>query len=342
MHLQHPKNIKSVRVLRQAPQRRQLFLSIIVVLYALVGYWVYQTVGIPYETALAEAEELDKKKQLESHEDAIEKGGITVASFSDFDDDDDSSSSSRKQIYGTVSDDNNNEGEQEEVDILKQALKERNNRGKVKKKKKKKKRDKKKKEDGDDLDDDLDDDIDVDALMDSIPVDDDEDREFHPMIDYIDDMEGKRRPLPSKYTPNAWAGATLFLLISLHILFHLLCRWFVWFKAMAYFEPITGSVREGMFVEVTPKKHRGKAGIEQITRSFSTKRLVFWFQRQKFEVLRPSEIEDSERGEDFTGTNENNNMEDVDDDDDLIVGEGRKNGVVRPVAFPSKLNPNEY
>ena len=342
MHLQHPKNIKSVRVLRQAPQRRQLFLSIIVVLYALVGYWVYQTVGIPYETALAEAEDLDKKKQLESHEDAIEKGGITVASFSDFDDDDDSSSSSRKQIYGTVSDDNNNEGEEEEVDILKQALKERKNRGKVKKKKKKKKRDKKKKEDGNDLDDDLDDDIDVDALMDSIPVDDDEDREFDPMFDDIDDMEGKRRPLPSKYTPNAWAGATLFLLISLHILFHLLCRWFVWFKAMAYFEPVTESVREGMFVEVTPKKHRGKAGIEQITRSFSTKRLVFWFQRQKFEVLRPSEIEDSERGEDFTGTNENNNMEDVDDDDDLIVGEGRKNGVVRPVAFPSKLNPNEY
>ena len=148
MHLQHPKNIKSVRVLRQAPQRRQLFLSIIVVLYALVGYWVYQTVGIPYETALAEAEELDKKKQLESHEDAIEKGGITVASFSDFDDDDDSSSSSRKQIYGTVSDDNNNEGEEEEVDILKQALKERNNRGKVKKKKKKKKRDKKKRKMG--------------------------------------------------------------------------------------------------------------------------------------------------------------------------------------------------
>ena len=74
---------------------------------------------------------------------------------------------------------------------------------------------KKKKEDGDDLDDDLDDDIDVDALMDSIPVDDDEDREFDPMFDDIDDMEGKRRPLPSKYTPNAWAGATLFLLISL-------------------------------------------------------------------------------------------------------------------------------
>ena len=107
MHLQHPKNIKSVRVLRQAPQRRQLFLSIIVVLYALVGYWVYQTVGIPYETALAEAEELDKKKQLESHEDAIEKGGITVASFSDFDDDDDSSSSSSSSM-----------DEENDVDVL--------------------------------------------------------------------------------------------------------------------------------------------------------------------------------------------------------------------------------
>ena len=327
MHLQHPKNIKSVRVLRPAPQRRQAFLTVAVLLYAIVGYWVYQTVGIPYETALAEAEELDKKKQLESHEDAIEKGGVTVASFSDFDDDDSGGS------YASVSVQSGDSDDKEEVDVLKQALKERDSRGKVKKKKKKRK----KKEGSDERD--------IDALMDSIPTDEDEeDRVFDPMFDDIDDMDG-RRPLPSKYTPNAWAGASLFLLISLHILFHLLCRWFVWFKAMTHFEPIDGSVREGMFVEVTPKKHRGKAGIQEITRSFSTKRLVFWFQRQKFEVLRPSEVDDSERGEEYStsGTNTKENaMEDVDDDDDLIVGEGRNNGVVRPVAFPAKLNLNKY
>ena len=134
MHLQHPKNIKSVRVLRPAPQRRQAFLTVAVLLYAIVGYWVYQTVGIPYETALAEAEELDKKKQLESHEDAIEKGGVTVASFSDFDDDDSGGSYASVSVQSGDSDDN------EEVDVLKQALKERDSRGKVKKKKKRKKK----------------------------------------------------------------------------------------------------------------------------------------------------------------------------------------------------------
>ena len=137
-----------------------------------------------------------QKKQLESHEEAIEKGGVTVASFSDFDDDDSGGSYASVSVQSGDSDDN------EEVDVLKQALKERDSRGKVKKKKKKKR----KKKEGSDEED-------IDALMDSIPTDEDEeDRVFDPMFDDIDDMDG-RRPLPSKYTPNAWAGASLFLLV---------------------------------------------------------------------------------------------------------------------------------
>ena len=117
----------------------------------------------------------------------------------------------------------------------------------------------------------------------------DENFEFDPMFDDIDDMQG-RRPLPSKLTPNAWAGAALFLLLSVHALKHLLCRWFVWFDVMMNYEPVEGKIAVGMFVAVTPKKYRGKAGIEAITRSDRTHRLVFWFQRQKFEVLKESEI----------------------------------------------------
>ena len=71
---------------------------------------------------------------MESHEDAIEKGGVTVASFSDFDDDDSGGSYASVSVQSGDSDDN------EEVDVLKQALKERDSRGKVKKKKKRKKK----------------------------------------------------------------------------------------------------------------------------------------------------------------------------------------------------------
>lgn len=292
MRLQHQKNIDKVQVLRLAPQRRQLFFAVVFVLYAVVGSWVYSTVGEPYATAILEAEKLDKEKELSTHEKAIEEGGVTVASFSDFDDEDE-------------------EDDEAAGDIVKQAMKARDNRGKAKSKKAK-----------------------------SENETNFEDMEFDPMFDDIDDMEGRRRPLPSKYTPNAWAGATLFLLLSLHALFHLLCRWFVWFRAAAHFEPAVGTIRPGMFIAVTPKKHRGRAGIEEITRSARTKRLVFWFQRQKFEILKPTEIKEEERGDNSASAN--GAVEEADGEGDLIVGEGKENGAVRPVSFPSKLSPNEY
>eukprot|EP00954_Amorphochlora_amoebiformis_P006580 515629-Amorphochlora_amoeboformis.AAC.2 len=47
--------------------------------------------------------------------------------------------------------------------------------------------------------------------------------------------KGKR--IPSKYQPNAWAGAALFLVISGHILFHLMCYWRPTFKASMLYQP---------------------------------------------------------------------------------------------------------
>ena len=59
MHLQHPKAIREVQVVQPSSQRRQLFLVVLVALYAIVGSWVYSTVGDPYALAVLEAERLD-------------------------------------------------------------------------------------------------------------------------------------------------------------------------------------------------------------------------------------------------------------------------------------------
>ena len=77
--------------------------------------------------------------------------------------------------------------------------------------------------------------------------------------------------------PNAWAFMALFLVISLHILFHLMGRWLTWFKAAALYEPTT-RVQEGAVVHVTPLPHRGKADLATLKRSSRTGQLVFTFQ----------------------------------------------------------------
>jgi hypothetical protein len=43
--------------------------------------------------------------------------------------------------------------------------------------------------------------------------------------------------LPSVYMPDAWALAALCVSIASHLMFHFLCRWLLWFKAMTLFEP---------------------------------------------------------------------------------------------------------
>jgi hypothetical protein len=43
--------------------------------------------------------------------------------------------------------------------------------------------------------------------------------------------------LPSEHQPDTWAMAALFLVLTLHALFHLVCRWLTWFKAMWLFQP---------------------------------------------------------------------------------------------------------
>jgi len=94
--------------------------------------------------------------------------------------------------------------------------------------------------------------------------------------------KGKR--IPSKYQPNAWAGASLFLVISGHILFHLMCYWRPTFKAKALFDPAK-KIKAGAYALVEPHLHRGKASIVRISKSGpqGQQKLAFLFQRLRYE-----------------------------------------------------------
>ena len=94
--------------------------------------------------------------------------------------------------------------------------------------------------------------------------------------------EAEKPPLPAFYLPNAYAAVGLFLTVTSHILFHVLCHWMVGFKArMLYTE--SKPVYDGCFVQVVPIEHRGKAEIVQVNKSRLTGELRFKFQRQVYE-----------------------------------------------------------
>ena len=103
-----------------------------------------------------------------------------------------------------------------------------------------------------------------------------------------EEEEEEERPLPSAYLPDAGAVAALFLLMSAHALFHLLCHWLVWFRTSALFEPAKEPA-PGRFLHVVPHEHRGQPALVQIEKSAVSERLEFSFQRQRYEFLKPGE-----------------------------------------------------
>mmetsp|Transcript_44325 Transcript_44325/g.73934 ORF Transcript_44325/g.73934 Transcript_44325/m.73934 type:complete len:1591 (+) Transcript_44325:133-4905(+) len=93
-----------------------------------------------------------------------------------------------------------------------------------------------------------------------------------------------KKRIPSHYQPNAWAGAALFLVISGHILFHLMCYWRPAFKAKTLFQPAT-KIRAGLYALVEPHLHRGKAALVPISKTGpqGQQKLAFLFQRLRYE-----------------------------------------------------------
>eukprot|EP00038_Savillea_parva_P008274 m.175862 g.175862 ORF g.175862 m.175862 type:complete len:1518 (-) comp14065_c0_seq1:304-4857(-) len=97
-------------------------------------------------------------------------------------------------------------------------------------------------------------------------------------------------PMPPWYLPNPWATLAMFILITSHALFHLMCHWLVWFEAAALYMP-ADKVAPGVYVQVDPKAHRGASSIVEVTYSKITRKLGFTFQRQRYEYLPPGDEE---------------------------------------------------
>ena len=97
------------------------------------------------------------------------------------------------------------------------------------------------------------------------------------------------RPLPSDYLPSAFSCCLLLLSGSLHALFYLMCHWSVDFKASALFTDCE-TADEGVYVQIQPKEHRGKADLVHMFRAQRTGRLTFSFQRQKYEYYEAHEM----------------------------------------------------
>eukprot|EP00941_MAST-03F_sp_MAST-3F-sp1_P000457 g457.t1 len=153
-----------------------------------------------------------------------------------------------------------------------------------------------------------------------------EDEDF----DVDDDDDDEVRPLPSKWLPSIIPSVSLFLLLNLTALFPLLCHWSVDFKAYTLFTKAK-KVRAGCYMLVRPHEHRGKPALCLVKQAKHLDRLVFEFQRQKYEffdadetkrlgIVSPTETKESKA---------NSDTHNAEEDPNEIVGECTEHGCVR-------------
>ena len=98
--------------------------------------------------------------------------------------------------------------------------------------------------------------------------------------------ERARRVRPARCgRPSALACALLFLSVSSHIFFYLLCHWLTNFKTRALFSPAMQGPAVGRYLHFVPQPHKGRPAILKLTVSKHTGLLTCEYQRQRFEVL---------------------------------------------------------
>jgi len=110
------------------------------------------------------------------------------------------------------------------------------------------------------------------------------------------DLEIDEESLPSPYMPDAWACAFIFLNLTVHALFHLMCVWSIAFKANFLYSP-TSTINTGSFVRVTPHANKGKASICEVKESEVTLKYHFNFQYQNWEFVEAGEEDPNMQGD---------------------------------------------
>eukprot|EP01040_Poterioochromonas_malhamensis_P009840 gene9840-10684_t len=117
--------------------------------------------------------------------------------------------------------------------------------------------------------------------------------EFDKWQKEFQEKSGESVSLPPEYLPSAWACLALFLCISLHALFHLMCHWVVSFKALTLYQPAT-KVEEGCFVLIVPPANRGSAALVPVKKSSTAGIATPFaeFQRLKYIYLPPNKLGD--------------------------------------------------
>eukprot|EP00667_Euglena_gracilis_P000330 EG_transcript_331 len=302
MDVRHPPGMERVTVHVRGDGRRLLLMAVLGLAYALVGRYVWDTMGDPYRATLAEVERIRGRSGNHSviHEEVGEMVVTATVMRMDFLDD--------GVEDGPLLLDSEDEGPEEVAGAAGAG-----------------------------------------AAQSRIPVEDDDDEAEAEQVRWSGDgetspanesqstngslaasanetatenaTETEEPPaLPNQWLPSAGACVSLFLLLTGHALFHLLCHWLVWFKALALYAPAR-AIQAGCFVLVQPPRNRGQPAMAKVYRSERSGRLAFEFQRQVHEFISVAEAE-------ALG--------------DEVVGAGAENGAVVAVPYPIALPVRDY
>lgn len=124
-------------------------------------------------------------------------------------------------------------------------------------------------------------------------------QEFEQWKKELKNNEADDVTLPPEYLPSAWACLLLFLTLTTHALFHLMCHWNIKFKALTLFKS-SKTIDLDSYVLIQPPLNRGNAELVPI-KQFHIKnfeRLYCEFQHQKYLYTSPNDL-DSETAKNF-------------------------------------------
>jgi cation-transporting ATPase 13A1 len=313
MEIHHPPSIQRAKVYKPASSRRVVLLAIVSVLYAVVGNFVYSTAGEPYRLAQAEFEALKAKHPKLW-------APSTLAS--------NTAAKAARSIGGTVSnrlslfddfEDDDQEADEDEV-AMRQAKAKADAAAAAEV-------------------------AEAEAAAAAAAAAKNSDEHDEDDFDMMDFEEAAS--MPPTFLPNAWVAAALFLLLTGHALFHLMCHWSVDFRAMALFAPVStaADVQAGCSVLMEPHPHRGaKALAELVPDVRSPGQLFLLFQRQRYDYTRDGFVA-AEAAE--AGKSAQNKQDDGSDDDRpqqrrTKASVDPRNGGLTLTKCPVDLDVREY